>query len=931
MKPGESVLMSRFIKDLNRGCRELSGFCLALSFLFFLIPQRGFSERGDIPKPVNTIFIEVDGNGHAEEEGIKSLISLKAGDFFSLTKINQSIKQIYRTGLFSDVYVVKQEGEHLDLTFRLIRKLFIRRIHFRGDRDIKWNKLKKQMIVLREGTSFTEERVSRAAEELKSLLSEQGDFDAQINTSSEKDTEKKFVDVYFDIQSTKRYVIDEISFVGDVILSKENLIKGMRSKIGANYIPEVLKKDIERLEELYFKEGYQRVEIGLKNQRFEEKRASLELEIEPKERIRILIRGADIPVDLVNPIWEARIFEEWGLSEGEAKIKSFMRKKGYLFVSVASSIERNDNLVRIIYDVKPGKKFKIKDMTFQGVKYFSPEELKERLSIEKAIPLLSKRDGARLFELPREMELLYETQGFSETQVELIFEPSGESVRPIFHVKEGPQRRIVSLVFEGASFFDSDPLLKQINSFPEGPFYDPRVQNDIELIERFYMDQGFRGTSVKALIDIIEDSEYSVRFQIEEGKRVIVENIIITGNEITRQSTIRREFLIKEGDYAFLGKIRETKRRLEKLGIFTTVRVEEIPLPSQKENLLISVREGDRSYISLGVGMETRNEPRSFDIWNNTLRPRGTAEFIRSNIFGRASQFSIVGQASLKERRGVFSWEQPYFFGMKMETFLNAWLEQEERKSYSFYRRGVSLSGIRPLSIEEDLVLLATLRFARTSLIDLEIAESAVDRQHFPFSTTSISGSLIWDKRNEPFNPERGYFFSTVLEWAYPLFNAESNYLKIFSKFQKYILLFSGIDFSTTFRLGLGRGRIPIHERFFAGGSNSFRGAEFDELGPRDPVSLKPVGGKALILLNFELTFPLVPQIKYLHGAIFYDKGNVFFRRSQISLKSLRDAFGLGVRYATPLGPVRVEVGWDVDAPEGERKTLLFVTIGNVF
>jgi outer membrane protein insertion porin family len=225
------------------------------------------------------------------------------------------------------------------------------------------------------------------------------------------------------------------------------------------------------------------------------------------------------------------------------------------------------------------------------------------------------------------------------------------------------------------------------------------------------------------------------------------------------------------------------------------------------------------------------------------------------------------------------------------------------------------------------------MKWARTNFITLLIEESEVDRQLHPFSTTSISGSLIWDRRDDPFNPRKGYFLSFVLERAFPFLKSESDYLKSFIKYKQFIPIFSGVTFSATSRLGLGGGRqpIPIHERFFAGGSNSFRGEKFDELGPKDPVSQKPVGGEALFLLNFELTFPLILAIKDLSGALFYDKGNVFAEMKHFNLTALQDAVGIGIRYRTPLGPLRLEVAWNLDAAKGERKPLVFLTIGNVF
>ena len=116
-------------------------------------------------------------------------------------------------------------------------------------------------------------------------------------------------------------------------------------------------------------------------------------------------------------------------------------------------------------------------------------------------------------------------------------------------------------------------------------------------------------------------------------------------------------------------------------------------------------------------------------------------------------------------------------------------------------------------------------------------------------------------------------------EWAYPVFKAESDYLKSFLKFQHYYPILTQLSFSTTVRLGLGRGRMPVPERFFAGGSNSFRGDTFDELGPKDPKTGMPVGGKAMFLVNLEMKFPLLPNVSDLSGAVFYDIGQVFSKR----------------------------------------------------
>jgi len=923
--------MSKFERDSEPERRKKSRLYFFLLLLVFLPrSQKALSLIEENPSPlIAKVLVWV--NGQEDKGEIRQLVSIKEGDSYSLKNVTQVIRQLFKTGLFSDVQVAKNGEEKLELEFFLTRKLFTRKVIFSGDVGISGKKLREGIYSLRADSFFSEDKLQKAIQEFKEVLKGEGYFHPEIRASTEKDEKKSSIDVLFEINSGERFVLKQIAFKGEVLVPEAELKEKMESKEGNAYIPSLLDRDLTRLKEMYNLMGFQRAEVEVEERNINEqaKSVSLSLKVTPQEKIQIIIKGAKVPLSLVKPIWEERIFEEWGLIEGEAQILAYLRKKGYIFSTVNSSIERADSEIHVVHEVSAGQKYKIQGISFEGLKYFVPSELKRELGIVEKVPFLSWIDGERLFELPREIEIFYKSHGFSNTKVNLNFIKKDKKVDAIFSIEEGTQQKIKNISISGASLFSAETLLAQMTSFEGGPFFQPDVQKDREKLENFYLDQGVRGTEIEVKIENAGEDLFSLIFTVKEGGKIRIDKVIITGNIVTEKGTILKELKIREGEYAFQEKILETKRGLERLGIFSEVRMEEIPVSPEAENLVINLREGDRNYASLGVGLETKNEPRTFEVWDNVIRLRGTAEFIRSNIFGRASQLSFVAQASLKEKRGVVSWEQPYFFGIPIQTYLNAWLEREERKSFGYDRRGVSLTGIK--SISESLIFLTTLRWARTTLYYLEISESEIDRQYFPFSATSLSGSIIWDRRDDTFNPAKGSFFSVVAEWAYPLFKAESDFLKTFIKYQHFFPVFSRLNFSSTARLGLGKGRMPIHERFFGGGSNSFRGEEFDELGPKDPNSLQPIGGKALFLLNFELRFPLVSAFKYLSGAIFYDKGNVFAKRSQFSLESLQDAVGIGIRYRTPLGPLRFDLGWNLDSPEGKRKPLAFITIGNVF
>lgn len=924
--------MSRSIKGFDLKKREISRIVILSGIYFlFLLPLQSFPQVPESSPVIAEIHLIVDYETGSQE--LLNFIPLEEGETFSLNRVTESIRQIYRTGLFSDIQVEKEGEDRVILTFLLTRKLQIRRIDFVSGAEIPRKRLIDGLYALRENGTFSEDNLDRAVEEIRRILTQEGFFQAKIDPQVEKDSAAPLVDVEFRIQSAKQYFVDKIEFTGDLVQSEEALRKIMNTKEEKRFIPAELDQDLEKLRQSYQAMDYRRAEVKVVEQKFDDATGyvSLLLLVLPQERIEIQVQGADVPLDLLRPIWEAQIFEEWGLSEGEAKIIRYMRGKGYIFVAVDSSVQHEDNLMRIIHKVTPGQRYKIQAISFEGLGYFGPDQLRQNLLTNQGFPLFRNVDGARLFELPREIELFYKSHGFSDTRAELNFEKDGQKLKPILRVQEGEQQKVESVSIIGANLIPENILLEQISSVPDGPFFQPDIQKDIEELNRYYMNEGVRGTEIIAAVQQVQPNLFSVRFEVHEGQKIQIANVVVTGNRATRKNTITRELQLGEGDYARYDDIRETKRRLERLGIFTEVHIEEIPISSDRANLLVRVSEGARNYASLGLGMESKSQPRTFAVWNNEYRPRGTAEYIRYNVFGLAAQASLVGQLSLRERRGVFSWRQPYFFGLPMETYLNFWLEREERTSFTYEGTGASLTTVKKISRKENMDFMTTLRFARRTLLEFEFSESEIDRKFYPFSTTSISGSYIWERRDDPFNPTQGFFFSSSLEWAFPYFKAESDFVKSFNKIQYYVSVFPGFTLASTLRLGLAKGRVPIHERFFAGGSNSFRGTEFDELGPKDPESRKPVGGKALLLFNFELTFPILASFKDLYGVVFYDKGNVFDRRKQVSLAGMRDALGFGLRYRTPLGPVRLELGWNLDSVPGEKKILGFITIGNVF
>jgi len=925
--------MSRSGEGSKIGRRRLAfpawGVCLVLSVLGLFV-STAFPQDTEVPVVAN---VEVWVDGSPDTENLDSLISVRPGDRYSLAAVSAAIKQIFQSGLFSDIEVIRGGVERIGLKFVLTRKLIVRKIHFRGEKGVSGQKLRNALYSLQEDGYFSEERLQRATDELKIALNDEGFFQSSIQASARRVQGVPLIDIAFVIQAGARYAISDIRFEGNAAIPVADLKTTMRTRVGNLYSLNRLDQDLVRLRELYVEQRYPRVEVELIAEEFfpENGTVFLLIRIDPDERIEIVISGAEVSPDLVRPIWEEKIFEDWGLSEGEARILDHLRARGYILATVDSRIERTGRGIRVIHRVDPGQKYKIQDIRFQGNSYFSADEIKKALGIAEGTLFFGVLDGKRIYELPGEIKILYQIQGFPDAQVGFQFFLEGTKLQAIYSIQEGRQQRIETIGIAGAVLVDPGTIRGQLSIAEGGPFFRPAIQREVERLNALYLDQAVRGTRIESQIESRGDGLFKVVFNIREGRVVRIQSLLISGNLVTRKKVIQRELRIREGDLARADQIAASKQNLERLGIFSSVTVEEIPVSDEMEHVVISVREGERNYVGFGVGLETK-EP----VWSASsllaadLRLRGTAEYMRSNVFGSAASLSFVTQFSLSEKRAVVIWQQPYFFfSFPVQTSLSAWTESEDRQSFTFQREGISLTGIRP--IFWDLDFLATVRHTRTVLKKLGIPPNEIDREFYPYSKTSLAPSFILERRDDAFNPERGAFSSLALEWAFPLFQTESDFLKALFKYQRYFSPVPRVLFGSTFRLGLGQGKIPIHERFFAGGSNSFRGAEFDELGPKDPESGIPTGGKALLLFNFEGSFPVVSAFRNLSGLVFYDVGNVFSGRDDLNLAGLEHAVGAGVRYRSPLGPARLELGWNLTDPERRGKPIVFITIGNIF
>jgi len=403
-----------------------------------------------------------------------------------------------------------------------------------------------------------------------------------------------------------------------------------------------------------------------------------------------------------------------------------------------------------------------------------------------------------------------------------------------------------------------------------------------------------------------------VVLRVRPGPRVRVDQVVIAGLRRTSETVVRREMLLKEGEPLGLQKVLDSQRRLAALGIFERVSVSELdPETPAVRSLLVAAQEAPVTTVAYGLGYAELD------------RVRASVEVTRRNLFGYDRSLSTFARVSFRGSRLLTTYREPYLLGRRQDLFLTGFREEEDREFFDFVRWGGIVQTARPLTRGWSLILRYT--YQETHSFNI-VNPDEVDRE---FTNSTISGpsaSVVRDTRDDPLEPHDGVFASSDLQLSSEVLGGDS-FAKAFLQAARYQSLRRGTVLAVSSRLGLARTfgdapslLLPQPDRFYAGGDYSLRGFGID--------AVNPLGGNALLLGGAEL------RLDVWHGfstGLFLEAGNVYGLVSQMDLANLRYTAGMGVRYKSAFGPIRVDYGFKLDRRPHESAGELHVTIGHAF
>jgi outer membrane protein insertion porin family len=676
------------------------------------------------------------------------------------------------------------------------------------------------------------------------------------------------------------------------------------------------------------------------------------------------------------PVYSEGAVDRDLVEEGQQNLVDYFQKKGYFDVQVKTTFQHQPEQILLVYEVEKGKKYKVDRIVFEGNHEIAEKDLLAVVAVKKSHIFLHGSLSQKLLkQSAANLEALYRDRGYEEVNVTCKTINYESKIDAQFNIEEGAQTLVRKLEVTGNNNIPygqlTAPVGFQLRS--GAPFSPRRLSDDRNRISATYLNRGYLNVEVKAAVkrDASNPHVVDVTYAVKEQQMVRVGEVIYLGQKQTRLSLIRKTAQLPTEAPMRRGDLLEGESRLYELNIFDWSSVgPRKPITDQTEEAtLVKVHEEKRNDITYGFGFEVShrggNIPSgtvavpggpTIQLGNNQIAPsqstfaspRGSVEFDRHNMRGLGETASASLVLSRLDQRALTTYAQPHFVDSKWSSLSSFSLERTtENPLFGANLGDVSFQLERLINRKNNTRFQIRYDFNKTVLSNL-LVPALVLPQDRNVHLSTVSGTLLRDTRDKPLDAHHGSFSTLTLGITPTGLGSSANFARLLGQCAFYKPLHS-VVFANSIRLGFAKAFagsfVPTSQLFFSGGGTTLRGFPIDEAGPQRLVPFcnvltgqtgcvnvtVPVGGRELFILNSELRFPL-GIMKALGGVVFYDGGNVY---SAISFNNFvnnySNTIGVGLRYATPIGPVRIDIGRNLNPVPGITPTQYYITLGQAF
>lgn len=846
--------------------------------------------------------------------GYARYLGLAAGDAYEPERVREAVLRLFATGDFEDIVVTAETGKGgLAIVFRTKRSPRLRRTLVRGDRRISADTLLRHAR-LRKGEALWPARLEAAARDATAGLVADGWLDASVRAETLPIMDG--AELVFTVQAGPRVQLRFARVAG--FAGPPSLLDLLRPHHGDVYRRARAERAAEHMRERLAHTGHWRSEVELEETRAPGSRyVDLVFYVRPGPALSVDVNGIELPRGRRGAL--ASILRDGAarpdaLEAGAESIEEHLREEGYRDPLLRHHVEPSPGGERIVYDVTPGE-----PATVVAVEVRGASELASLVKTRPGTPLrddLVAEDARALRDALRE-------GGHVDARVEAVVRDGGGQLPVQFRVEPGPATLVEGITVE-ATLPPGEEVTTELLLRAGQPYRVRALAADRSRVTTAYRNAGYLDAEVEPRVLFNEDRTRAlVRLRVAPGRRLEVGQILVTGLERTREEVVLREVPLERGRALSLEKFLEGQRRLSALGLFE--RVSLTPLEGERESrdVLVSLSEAPATTIAYGVGYSER------DLF------RGSVEVTRRNLFGLDRTLTAFARVAFRGQRFVLSYREPFFLGRRRDFFGTAFYDDEDRTTFDFTRLGGIAQTTRRFG--ESRAVILRLTYQDTDVYNVEVPLEEIDRQFRTYTLAGPSASVVVDNRDNPLDARAGHFLSADLLFSLRVMGG-AQFAKSFVQAARYTRLRRELTLAVSARVGLAAtfgesvpDELPLPERFFAGGDYTIRGFEIDTAGPLEMGTngeLFPTGGNGLLLGSAELRRDLG---RALTLAAFFDLGNVYPLVSDIKVSDLRYTAGLGLRYRTPLGPVRLDWGVKLNPRPGESGYRVHLTVGNAY
>jgi outer membrane protein assembly factor BamA len=940
---------------------------------------------------------------------LTSQLDLQLGDVLTESKVRESLRRLYESGLYDTIQVqgLRSEGGVV-VVFTGRPRLFLGRTQFFGIKDQRLEGQLAGSARLQPGTRYTQRKLDASEASIEQVLTDSGFYEAKVERREQLDAPNSQVNIIYNIQPGRQARVGNVKVDGTPGMSLEQFRKTSKLKAGSKVNRQTVTRALTRLRKYYDKKKRWAGSVTLENKEYHANTNQLDYSFRAREGplVKVQIEGARYSrktIERLVPVYEEGTVDLDLVNEGARNLRSDLQGKGYFDATVTHEpVHNSADEVTVLYKVDRDVEHRVDSVRIEGNKYFDTDTLEEHISVRPAnfIERHGTYSRARLDSDVDNLTALYQGSGFSNVVVTpkiTDIDSRGKRgkasahITVVYKIEEGTQQKIGSYVINGMHKIPEETLRPSLNTEVGQPYSSLNVTGDRDLILGYYLSHGYQNAQV--IVEQRNDPKHpelvDVTMNVDEGQQVFVNKVLVSGLHYVRPTVVTPRVTVRPGQPLDQSALLDSQRKLYNLALFNEVdtAVQNPSADQPRKNVLLLTTEAKRWDITYGFGIQAQTgtpyrstpsaayliqqgiNPSTFNSGANGhfgVSPNVIFDLSRINLFGTNQSVSLRTQYGALEQQAIVLYQYPELF--KTPNFTGSvsggYTSSQNVTTFSASSLFATARITHHVTKPTTLIYSWSYREVKVDPASIQVSLALIPLLSQPARIGGPGMNYIRDTRDDPLDAHHGTFNTVALFLADSKFGSQANFSRIdltnsnyYDVGKRHWVLARQTRYAQERAFGSGQQLlIPLPERLYAGGATSHRGFAINAAGPRDPETGYPLGGAGAMVNTFEVRtpYPNLPLVGNNLGLVlFHDMGNVFNKSDDVfpsfinfhqpnerscrtvptvstnpdgslnvteatppcSFKYWSHALGLGARYRTPIGPIRVDMSYNLNPP----------------